>query len=128
MEFYYIMYGDYDIEDSWYESVEITKSRGIGLNTRCYYFLNVGKNYKIEDNKIIIDDEFLNKKKRKVVKKRLGEKTHLREFLVDDVLQWNSNYILYLEPGYFIATSLEDINEDDIKLTPNEWIIKKLIE
>lgn len=122
MEFDYILYD----ENEDYIGEEF--SRIDNLNNIVQYFINIeGENYKIKDNIIIIDDKFLNNKKRKLIKKELANREHIK-YSIDEVMKFEEKYLLFLGDGYFIATDEENINSTDLLLTANEWVIKKLLE
>lgn len=86
------------------------------------YFINIGDNYKIENNIIIIDDDFLNKKKKKLYKKYKNNYNFI-------AIVFAEYYVLYFGDRYLIVTNLEeDLNPGDIRMTPNEFVIKRMLE
>ena len=126
MEFDYILYDETESVVNEYASIYIGHQNA---EPDIRYFINIGvENYNIRDNLIIIDDEYLMRKKRKLIKMERGKRKHLNKYSVEEILKYNEQYLLFFGNGYFIATSEEDLNGTDLRLEPNEWKIKELLE
>ncbi len=118
-EIYYCEYQDIVENDViGYPHIKGNKGKGGGI---VLYYLNVVGYYKVENNELIIDDDYLEKIKFAVRKKRVKVKDY-------DLSEFKEEYIIDLGGNYLILTQAEDRNPEDIKLTPDEFMIKRLLE
>lgn len=119
-EVYYCEYYQDIIENdvTGYPNIKGNKGNGGGI---ILYELDVVGNYKVENNELIIEDDYLEKIKLAIRKKRVKVKDY-------DLSEFKEEYIINLGGGYLILTQAEDRNPEDIELSPDEMVIKRLLE
>lgn len=79
------------------------------------YFINIGENYKIENGKMIVDDNYINGIKNEInINKNINNLEEL--------------YVLYIDSHYNVNNIKEYDDDVDVELSVEEFMIKRLLE
>lgn len=124
MRFNYIYYGTEELEFKNRVVIALEGNKPSSKNIISYRINALEYSVDNETNEIVIDDEYLDRIKSKVLKDQIKASPRLKNINFNN---FEVEYYFFFKENYFIAPE-SYLCDDDVKLTISEFLIKSILE